>query len=231
MTKAAALRQLTIAFMAGGMLVAGQAIAQPTDDTDVPGGLRAEIWLAVPTWPALSDLKPTAGGSFNQVGYGLGGAAHWSFRKTGSTELMFGIEGAVMATDSDIPVALDDLLARDAYLAASAKWMLGPASNLSVDAGFAYHLLDIAQLESDYYSYAEFQNWEEGAFGPFLGFTWDVGAGDALDEGGLSVGMRAHFLDFGVVQDEDVLGSVVLGRDAGELDGPMYELRIGYRWR
>ena len=60
--------------------------------------------------------------------------------------------------------------------------------------------------------------------------TWNLGAGKPDGDSGMTLGARAHFLDFGTVSDEDVLASVVLGRDAGELDGPMYELRIGYRW-
>ncbi len=192
-----------------------------------PSGPRTEVWLALTSWQAQKDLRPVAGGSFKSVGYGLGASAHWPLASLASADLMLGIEGAVMATDSDIPVFFDELLARDAYLAASVKWSLRNVRSLSVDLGAAYHLLDIAQLETDYYGAIEFQSWEETAFGPFLGLTWDLGSAGS----GATIGLHAHFLDFGTVRDEDVLLSAVLGQNAGELDGPLIVLRIGYRWR
>ena len=109
------------------------------------------------------------------------------------------------------------------------KWLPGDSDKLSLDAGLAYHLLDIAQLDTDN-GFGEFESWEESAVGPFLGMTWDFGAVKPGSDSGITLGLRAHFIDFGTVRDEDVLASVVLGRDAGELDGPMYALQIGYRW-
>lgn len=219
-----------VLIIAASLILIDTAVAD--DDSDEPRthNMRGEIWLAVSAWPALSDLQPVAGGSFNNVGYGLGGSVHWPLKSMQSADVLLGVEAAIIATGSDIPVVLDELLAREGYLAASAKWRLGRTRSLALDAGIAYHLLDITQLDSDYYSSAEFESWEESAVGPFLGMTWDLGAGKPGGDSGLTLGARVHFLDLGTVSDEDVLASVVLGRDAGELDGPMYELRIGYRW-
>ena len=216
---------------AASIIVMDPAIADFEEDEPPIRKPRSEIWLALPTWPALSDLQPVVGGSFKSVGYGLGGSLHWPLRSMPGADLLFGFEGAVMATDSDIPVILDELLARDAYLAASIKWRLGKARNLSLDAGVAYHLFDIAQLETDYNAAGEFESWEESAFGPFVGMTWDFGASRAGRSGGMTLGLQAHFLDFGTVRDEDVLAFAVLGRDAGDLDGALIMLRVGYRWR
>jgi len=215
--------------LTASMVLAGPAIA---DAGAEPGSntTRSEIWLALPTWPALGNLQPVAGGSFKSVGYGLGVAVHWPWKPVRGGDLLFGFEGSVMATDSDIPVILDELLARDLYIAASVKWQLGKARNVSLDAGLAYHLLDIAQLETDYNSAGEFESWEEDAFGPFVGMTLNVDASENADSGGATLGLRVHFLDFGTVRDEGVLASVVLGRDAGKLDGPLVMLHIGYRW-
>jgi hypothetical protein len=202
-------------------------------DYDEPSAksMRGEMWLAVTSWPALGDLEPVVGGSFNAVGYGLGGALLWPLKSIAGMNLFVGVEGAVMATESDIPVLLDELLARDGYVAVSAKWKVGDARRVSVDMGVAYHLLDITQLETDYNSSAEFESWEEAAVGAFLGMTWDLGSSDRGTQRGITLGLRAHFIDFGKVHDEDVLASVVLGRDAGELDGPLFALQLGYRWR
>lgn len=217
--------------LSASLILTDTAIAEYYEDEPRSKSVRSEIWLAVTSWPTLSDLHPVVGGSFNSVGYGLGGALHWPLRSMPDANLLIGIEGAVIATGSDIPVFLDELLARDGYLAASMKWMPGKMRKFSLDVGLAYHLLDITQLETDYNSSAEFESWEETALGPFLGMTWDRGAGESGGNSGMTLGLRAHFLDFGTVRDEDVLASVVLGRDAGDLDGPIFVLQVGYRWR
>ena len=220
----------SVLLFAASLILIDTAIAG-YDDEPRSKSMRSEIWLAVTSWPTLSELHPVVGGSFNSVGYGLGGALHWPLGSKPRASLLVGIEGAVMATDSDIPVFLDELLARDGYLAASVKWNPCKARKFSLDAGLAYHLLDITQLETDYNSSAEFESWEEASLGPFLGMTWDFGADETGRKSGMTLGLRAHFLDFGTVRDEDVLASVVLGRDAGNLDGPIFILQVGYRWR
>lgn len=216
---------------ATSLILTGTAVAEYDGDEPRSEGMRSEFWLAVTSWPTLGDLQPVAGGSFKSAGYGLGGALHWPLRSAPGAKLLIGIEGAIMATDSDIPGFLDELLARDGYLAASVKWRLGKASKLSLDAGLAYHLLDIAQLETDYNSSGEFESWEESAMGAFVGATWDVGVSKQTKDAGVLLGLKVHFLDFGTVRDEDILVSPVLGSDAGDLRGPIYALHIGYRWR
>lgn len=213
-------------------LVAPAAVSAELPQVEGPAdGLRLELWLAVSSWSSLTDLKPAAGGGFDSVGYGLGAAVHWPVRRYEKSELLLGVEAAIMATESDVPVFLDDLLARDGYVAISAKWLIGDRRSVSFDAGLAYHLLDIAQLETSYYMPLEFQSWEESAPGAFIGATWDVGAVSPEKTSGLALGLRAHFMDFGTVRDEDVFIRPVLGNDAGELSGPLLVLRIGYRWR
>lgn len=213
------------------VFVAAGAAAESEAPEDTLAGGRMEMWLAVPSWPGLSDLEPAAGGTFDDYGLGIGGAIHWPVQRFGGGRMMLGIEAAIQAVESNVPVYLDDLLARDGYLAVTAKWMLGKSRALSLDAGLGIHLLDITQLESDYFPYFEFESWEEKALGALLGVTWDVGAGKPGKDGGLSLGLRVHFVDFGTVRDEEVFIAPVLGTNAGELTGPIYALQIGYRWR
>ena len=214
--------------LAAGIFVMHSAVADI--DAEQGRGSRGEVWLALPMWPALGDLQPVVGGSFKSVGYGLGAAAHWPWKPVRGGDLLVGFEGAIMATDSDIPVILDELLARHLYVAASLKWRLGKARKVSLDAGLAFHLLDIAQLDTDYRSAGEFESWEEDAFGPFVGMTLDFDASESTDDGAATLGLRVHFVNFGTVRDEDVFVSAVLGRDAGKLDGPLAVLYIGYSW-
>lgn len=231
MVSANLFRHSLFLFILGAMLLPTGAPAQLPQVDGPADGPRWEVWLALSSWPSLTDLEPAAGGGFDSVGYGLGAAAHWPVKQNQNSELLLGVEGAIIATESDVPVFLDDLLARDGYLAVSAKWLFGRARNISFDAGLAYHLLDIAQLETSYYMPVEFQSWEESAVGVFIGATWDVGPVSPEKTSGLALGLRAHFMDFGTVRDEDVFIRPVLGNDAGELSGPLLVLRIGYRWR
>lgn len=221
----------SILLIVANAALAGTAIAQADVDEPLAGNMRAELWLAATSWSKLGDLEPVAGGTFDSVGYGIGGSVHWPWKTMPDSRLMVGIEGAFMATESNVPVVYDDLVARDAYVAASIKWQIGKARNLSLDAGLAYHLLDIAQIELYYNAYSELQSWEESAFGPFVGFAWDVGAARPHTDSGVTLGLRAHFVDFGTVRDEEVFFSPVLGADAGELQGPIYAFQIGYGWR
>lgn len=224
-------RRHTVLMCVASLLLIDAANADVGGDRPPLNAMRTEIWIAATSWPSLADLHPVIGGSFSSVGFGLGASLHWPLRSLRVADLMFGVEGAIMATESDIPVYLDEMLARDGYLAASLKWRFGKARKLSLDVGLAYHLLDITQLETGYNAAGEFESWEETALGPFFGFGWDSGGSDATKRSGLTLGLQAHFVDFGTVRDEDVLASVILGRDAGKLDGPMVALRLGYRWR
>ncbi len=217
--------------VACALLATSGARSQELQPEDLVDGPRWELWLALSSWSGLSDLEPAAGGSFDTTGYGIGMAAHWPMMASENSELLLGVEGVIMAHDSSIPVLLDDFLARDAYIGVSAKWMMGEARNVSLDAGLTYHLLDMAQLDTNYYYNAEFQNWEENAAGIFIGGTWDVGAGRPGKNSGLSLGLRVHFVDFGTVRDEDVFFRPVLGDNAGDLSGPLVALQIGYRSR
>lgn len=217
--------------VAATMIANSHASAQEPRADFAQNRARTELWLAVPSWPGLSDLEPVAGGAFDDYGLGIGGAIHYPVQRYGGGKIMLGIEGAIQAVESNVPVYLDELLARDGYIAVTAKWMPGKSKTLSLDAGLGIHMLDITQLESDYYAYLEFKSWEKKALGALLGVTWDVGAGKPDKDSGLSLGLRVHFVDFGTVRDEDIFFAPVLGTNAGDLAGPIYALQIGYRWR
>lgn len=231
MSAATGYRQTAAWLVSSVLLATGAAGAQEPRSDDIVDGARWELWVALSNWPGLADLEPAAGGSFDTAGFGIGLAAHWPLVAFESSDLLLGIEGAVMAHDSSVPVQFDDFLARDAYVGVSAKWLMGESRNVSLDAGLAYHLMDMAQLETNYYYNGEFQNWEEGAAGIFVGATWDVGAGKRGKKKGLSLGLRVHFMDFGTVRDEDIFFTPVLGANAGEISGPLVALQVGYRWR
>lgn len=190
---------------------------------------RWDISLDLPLWPSLGDLQPAAGGSFDTTGFGLGVSYHVPVAHFDSSDLLFGVDASVAATDSSINGVFDSALARQLYLGGSLKWLLGEQRNYSLDAGLGYHEVDIAEVDSEWWGTREYEHWSAEKVSVFVGASWDVGAGRPDDDGGLFVGLRVHLTDFGRVSDENFLSA--LGPDAGMLDGPLYVLRIGYSAR
>lgn len=204
------------------------ALAEEAPSPVPPG--RAEIWLGVSNFAGLDDIRPVANGSFDATGFGLGGAWHGRVAQFEHSELLIGVDGFIAANDSNISGFFGDLTARHLYLGVSAKWALGASRNFYLDAGAGYHEIDMAEL-SEYWSGLEHVAWKDSTYGTFVGVTWDIGASRPGRRGGLSLGFKAHFVDFGRVNDENVFLVRVLGDDAGELKGPVYMLQIGYGGR
>ena len=216
-----------------GIAIIALAVAQvllitAKADEEIATGMRADISLDLPVWPALTDIDPVTPGSFDATGFGIGASAHWLVRRFENSDLLVGIDGTIAATDSSISGSIGDLLARQLYLGSSLKWQFGEARNMSLDLGLGYHELDLAQVDSEWWGTIEHEHFSESAASGFVGGTWDVGAGQPDRTGGLMLALRVHFADFGRVWDDERFGWGVLGIDAGALDGPMYMLRIGY---
>ncbi len=212
---------LTIMILASGALLAQEPASSER-------GTRFELWLGATSWPALGDLQPLATGSFDDIGFGLGGSIHLPVRQFDDSELLLGVDAFVDSTESNISGVIDDLIARHMYVGGSAKWRFGSARNLSLDAGLGFHLVDIAELDSDYLGFVEIEYWESSRLGGFVGATWDFGMGRPGISRGFFLAVKVHFVDFGSVQDEGALLLPLLGQGAGTLDGPIYMLQIGY---
>ena len=209
------------------------ALAVPAFAQDKARALRGSRWdvsLDLPVWPALSDLQPQAGGSFDATGFGLGVSWHFPVAQFTNSELLLGGDLAFAATDSSIPVYYGDMLARQMYLGASAKWLLGDSRNVSLDAGVGYHEVDVALVDSEWWGALEYEYWGKEKASLFVGATWDIGAARPNKNSGFFIGLRVHFADFGEVYDAQYTGPV-LGPNAGNLDGPLYLIRIGYSGR
>ncbi len=215
---------IAIVVLALAQLLPNNALA----DEEIAAGMRADISLDLPIWPTLADLDPASGGSFDATGFGIGASAHWPLRRFENSDLLIGIDGTIAATDSSVSGPIGDLLARQLYLGGSIKWQFGDARNVSLDLGLGYHELDMAQVDSEWWGTIEHEHFSESAASGFVGGTWDVGAGQPDQTGGLMLALRVHFADFGTVWDDDRFAWGVLGSDAGTLDGPLYMLRIGY---
>ena len=208
-------------------LLSSNALAQ--DEEPPAMGYRWDISLDLPVWPALGDLQPASGGSFDTTGFGLGISYHVPLAHFDNSDLLFGVDGSIAATDSGVNGVFDSMLARQLYLGGSLKWLLGDRRNYSLDAGLGYHEVDIAEVDAEWWGTREFEHWSSEKASVFVGAAWDVGAARPDHDAGLFIGLRVHFADFGRVSDESFLSA--LGPDAGTLDGPLYLLRIGYSAR
>lgn len=217
---------LAIVALALAQLIANSAHG----DEGSLGGIRYDVTLDLPVWPALNDLQTAEPGSFDSVGFGIGASAHWPVARFANSELLVGIDASIAATDSNISGFWEDLLARQLYLGGSVKLMFGESRNLSFDAGIGYHEVDMAQVNTQWWGTIEYEQFSASAASGFVGATWDIGAGRPEKDSGLSLGLRVYLGDFGRVADEGG-APTVLGADAGRLDGPMYMLRIGYSAR
>jgi hypothetical protein len=210
------------------LLFAIPAMAEP-EQPQISAG-RYEVWMGLSAWPGISELRPLAAGSFDEIGFGLGAAVHKTVKRFEHSDIMAGIDGYIIGNASNVSGIIDDLIARDLYLGASLKWALGRSRALQLDAGLGYHLLDMAQVSTRYFGF-EHQAWESNRLGTFVGATWDVWAGRENRTSGLSLAFKAHFVEFGTVRDEDVFLDPVLGPNAGKLDGPIYLLQVGFSGR
>jgi hypothetical protein len=226
------------AFFARGAAIFTLAIsllstpAMGHEETQPSLGARWDVSLDLPVWPALVDLQPVAGGSFDDLGFGIGASLHWPVSRFADSDLLLGFDINIAATDSNVRGSYATLLARQLYLGTSLKWLFGTKRNKSIDAGIGYQEIDMAQVDSEWYGTWEYEHWSSSKPSAFIGATWDIGAGRPHKKRGLFVGIRAYFADFGRVYDEDFAPSrPALGTDAGTLNGPLYVLRIGYSAR
>ena len=204
---------------------------EPVDEyPDYTGG-RGEIWLATSSWPALVDLRPAADGAFDDVGFALGGGMYWPVKHFENSELLWGVEATLGATESNIAGRFDSLLARHLYAGTGLKWRFSDSRKWLLSTGLGFHLVDIADLDSDYLGALEYEYWEESAIGGYVGLTRDFGARTTLKQSGWFFATKVHFVDLGVVRDEDEWLTPLIGPNAGQLDGPVFFLEFGYGGR
>lgn len=192
---------------------------------------RLDVSIGAQSWPGLTDLEPLDGGSFDSIGFNLSGAAHYSWRTFDDSELLIGGDLGFMSHSSSIALSFEDVTARIMYVGPSIKWVFGKQHDFSLDLGVMYWEIDFAEVESDYPYYFERVVWKEDAVGGYVGATWDIGAGDPMKTSGMSVGFKAHFVDFGDVTGGDTLLLRTFGPVPGTLEGPILQLQIGYRMR
>ena len=220
--------QCTIVLL--GIVCAAFPVIAEEDEPAILGA-RWDISLDLVSWPGLEDLEPLSGGSFRSMGFGFSGGVHFPVAQFANSELLLGADMAFAATDSGINGVFAQLFARQFFLGVSGKWLFGEQRNFSLDGGVGYHEVDITELDTEWWGSREIQYWSSSKASTWLGATWDIGAGREDATSGFSLGFRAYYADFGRVYSQDVRYLFPLGPDAGQLEGPIYMLRIGYSGR
>ena len=219
--------------LAAALWLAPFDISQAADDevtvwVSKPGP-RWEVALGVQSWPSLADIDAFEDGSFDNVGFNIGMAVHFPWKRVGRSELLAGVDLGFLSNESDIGFTSDTLVARNMYLTPSVKWMFG--RRYSLDAGLGYYYLDMAEIAGEYPDYWETRLWDDGGLGGYVGATFDFPNPDPTKGHGVTVNLKIHFVDYGRVSDELLVFPVTLGPDAGDLSGPIFAMQLGYRWR
>jgi hypothetical protein len=225
--------KIRITIAVTGLLLVADDIARADDDIEwvTTSRGRYEIAIGAHSWPGIAELQSARGGRFDEVGFNLNLAGHWPLWRFDNSELLVGLDLGLFSNDSDIRFVTEDIYSRNGYLTPSVKWMFGSHHRYSIDAGIGYYLLDMVELAGEYPMSFETQLWEESTVGGYVGATIDIGGGDPGRNRGVMLSFKTHFVDFGVVRDENALLPQTLGPNAGDLSGPVYMAQIGYRWR
>lgn len=190
---------------------------------------RYELWAGPISWPGLDNVRALQG-EFDSIGLGLGLGFHFAVRSFEAGDLLVGFDLSLSGVDSDIDGYFSTVMAQHMFLGASAKWLFGESRKLSLDAGFGWHEVEIADMSTVFWGIEE-TLWSGGRIGTWAGLSWDIGQRQPGSTGGLFIAARAHFVEFGKVRDEGPVSAPVLGPAAGTLDGPIYVLEIGYSGR
>lgn len=204
--------------------VLGVAVAD-----DESGSWTANFALGYQRWDAVGDLDTEPLGSFDDGGWNAVGSVHGVWREVGRGDLLFGMDLGFMSNDSDIRAPGDSgQLAADVFfLTPSLTWSIGGrrSTRLNLEAGGGLYWAEIKEFWNTGYGAAEgTEHFEEIAPGGYLGISADFPLPVREKAWAMNVAARVHYADFGKVE--------ALGKDLGDLDGPITTLQIGltYDW-
>jgi hypothetical protein len=194
------------------------------------GNWTGNFALGYHHWNAVGDLDTEPLGSFDDGGWNAVGSFNHRWREVGRGDLLFGIDLGFMSNDSDIRVPGDigELAADIFFLTPSMTWSVGGrrSKRLNLEAGAGLYWAEIKEFWNSGYGVQEgTQHFEEIAPGGFLGISADFPITAGRDSTwAINLGARVHYADFGEVG--------ALGRDLGNLDGPITTVQIGvtYDW-
>ncbi len=204
----------------GLIMPAISAYGDDESEPYAPGHWSGTATFGLVTWSSLRNLEPSAGGSFDSLGFVVEFAGHKHVTRFGSADVLIGMDFGIFATQSDIPGISEDFTQRGLYLTPSLKFRFGERSRryLNLEAGLGLYHVDFAELICNEDNFNNIvcievaEPFDEDTLGGYLGITGGFA-------GGFIMGLKVHFTDFG-----EVTG---MGPDTGDLKGPIYIFSLG----
>jgi len=186
--------------------------------TQLTSGTRFGFSLGAHSWPALSDLDSSIGGTFDSWGMDI--EISWHVRTQGSGRLFWGADMGLFLTGSDIPGERASLTARGLYLVPSIKYPMGATGNFHLDAGLGLYIVDFAELDCANVNpcMETGETWEATRLGGYIGASMDLYRSPSGRFAG-HAGFKIHYSNFGSPDG--------LGAGAGKLDGPFVMVLFG----
>jgi hypothetical protein len=189
----------------------------------------ANFALGYQQWNAVGDLDTQPLGSFDDGGWNAVGSVNRRWREVGRGDLSFGMDLGFMSNDSNIraPGDIGELAADVFFLTPSMTLSFGGrrSARLNLEVGAGLYWAEIKEFYNTDYGAAEgTEHFEQIAPGGYFGISADLPLPVREKAWAMNIGARVHYADFGKVE--------ALGRDLGDLDGPISTLQVGltYDW-
>ncbi len=206
--------------------VAVMGVAAADDEN---GRWTANFALGYQHWNAVGELDTEPLGSFDDGGWNAVGSVNRRWREVGRGDLLFGMDLGFMSNDSNIraPGDIGELAADVFFLTPSMAWSFGGrrSARLNLEVGAGLYWAEIKEFYNTGYGVAEgTEHFEEIAPGGYFGISIDLPLPVREKAWAMNIAARVHYADFGKVE--------ALGRDLGDLDGPISTLQVGvtYDW-
>lgn len=180
---------------------------------------RLALSLGGQYWPALADLQPATGGSFDSAGMVAEVAFHGPapFGKG----WLLGLDAGVSYTQGSVTGLQTDMDANTLYLTPSVKIPL-KGTPLFLDLGLGYYRVDFSEVDCSLWYYEGCvdlgERWSKNTVGGYVGATWEIPMGET--GGNIALSLRVNYADFGTP------GSI--GPSPGQLDGPSTVFLVGF---
>jgi hypothetical protein len=179
---------------------------------------RFRASLGFGLWDSQRELD-TVGGEFDDGPFVLELGIDYRLTEWGNVDIYAGLDGGFMTTASDILGIYTSPTSDVVYFAPSVALYFGEDSSTRFNfrAGAGRYSVEFSEWIDNTSLNRSFSETE---FGLLLGAGVDFPLGFGSGLNSITLETRAHFVDFGPVQQ--------LGPDSGNLDGPIWTFQFGW---
>ena len=184
------------------------------------------ISIGYQQWTALADLDTEKFGTFEEGGFNLSASGHGRWKYWNRSTILLGADLGLMINDSNIRAPGDSgtLSADILFITPSIRWTFGKPHSLRInlESGLGLYWASIREfISTDYGALEGTRHFDEIAPGGYVGTSFDIPLGK-MRRWHMNFGGRVHYADFGTVN--------VIGRNSGELDGPIISVQLGFSY-